>query len=617
MKIIFAYFLVVGSTYSYGRIIGSLDNVLFNFKSLEFEKANNEIWQLQEGDLKHELSILSDLMYFAGQKDSSYFKLVSHSFDFSDTIIGCIQLLNKGYYELYYGKTKGEAFKYFHEAREISKSLKNKSLLKASLLALMQYYHFEIAQNSQDQQTYLQEFKELRSDKIDDVWIALYGLIYYSKTLETLDDAYFSLADKLGIYENMLPSNSKLLPKIYFEHGLRLELENKLEYAKQYFELAKQAAKDFPFLRETRFFSSIRLSGIAQKKGQFEEAVKLVNNAKDHLDISDTLRSNYYINLYSSLYYNDLKKYDTAYHLLNKAYKAGFYLDFRRNSLEINRLNVVLQTRQKELDNSRLRQNKIWLIVASSILGLLLLLSYLALQNIRSKKHIVEKEKEIQIQKVEKLIRDQELSGIDAMIEGQEKERQRLANELHDHLGSLLATVKYHIQNVRISRKQGGAGEEALLDKADDLLEQAYQKVRGIAHERNAGVPAQEGLLPAVKNFASKVSYNNRLKIDVIDHGMDKRLENSLELTLFRIIQELITNIIKHSGGKEASIQLTHHETSINVLVEDDGAGFEASAVPAGMGLYAIRKRIDSLAGTLTIDSAPGKGTTVIIDIPL
>jgi hypothetical protein len=370
-------------------------------------------------------------------------------------------------------------------------------------------------------------------------------------------------------------------------------------------------------LQYLRFSSKIKISDIEFQRGNYQKALDLIRDAKQNFDRSDSTRSNLFINRYAAFYYAGLKQYDSAYFHFKQSSEAEYKLDFRNNTLEINRLNVVLQTQQKELDNSRLRQNKIWLIVASSILGLLLMLSYLALQNIRSKKHIVEKEKEIQTQKVEKLIREQELSGIDAMIEGQEKERQRLANELHDHLGSLLATVKYHIQNVRISRQQGGVGEEALLDKADDLLEQAYQKVRGIAHERSAGVPAQEGLLPAVKNFASKVSHNNRLKIDVIDHGMDKRLENSLELTLFRIIQELITNVIKHSGGKEASIQLTHHETSINVLVEDDGAGFEASAVPAGMGLYAIRKRIDSLAGKLTIDSAPGKGTTVIIDIPL
>jgi signal transduction histidine kinase len=390
-----------------------------------------------------------------------------------------------------------------------------------------------------------------------------------------------------------------------------------MDSAIYYYNLAYREARDYPFLQYMRFSSKIKLSDIAYQKGNYREALDLIRDARHNFDRSDSTRSNLFLNRYAAFYYAGLEQYDSAYFHFKQSSEAEYKLDFRNNTLEINRLNVVLQTQQKELENSRLRQNKIWLIVASSILGLFLMLSYLTLQNIRTKKRIVEKEKEIQTQKVEKLIREQELSGIDAMIEGQEKERQRLANELHDHLGSLLATVKYHLQNIRIHRQQWGAGEDALLDKTDDLLEQAYQKVRGIAHERNAGVPANEGLLPAVKNFASKVSHNNRLQIEVIDYGMDRRLENSLELALFRIIQELITNIIKHSGGREASVHLTHHETSINVLVEDDGSGFESSSAPVGMGLYAIRKRIETLAGKLTIDSVLGKGTTVIIDIPL
>jgi signal transduction histidine kinase len=220
---------------------------------------------------------------------------------------------------------------------------------------------------------------------------------------------------------------------------------------------------------------------------------------------------------------------------------------------------------------------------------------------------------------MEKLLKEQELLGIDAMIEGQEKERQRIANEVHDNLGSLLATVKYHVQNLRIKKNGYGVEEDALLDKTDDLIEEAYQKVRSIAHVRNAGVHAQEGLLPAVKNFAAKVSVNNKLRIDVIDNGMDERLENSLEITLFRIIQELITNIIKHSGADEAAIHLTHHEFSINMLVEDNGKGFEFSEAKTvqGMGLYSIRKRVENLQGELTVESLKNKGTTVIIDIPL
>lgn len=581
-------------------------------KRLEYEKAKLSIDTRGNQEEKRALNYLADLLYYRGQQPLKQVQRIPES-KFEEAL----GYLTEGYYHLYYTSDKSDAFKNFHSALELARELKYNLLAKASLIAIFEYYHSSIVQNSAQFEIYLNEYERLKPDATDRIIIGLYTMIFLSQTADTPDVEYYKHTDDLNTYLRQIDSGSRLRPRIYYEKALSLELHKSWDSAIHYYNLAFREAGDYPFFQYLRFSSKIKLSDIEFQRGNYHKALDLIRDAKQNFDRSDSTRSDLFINRYAAFYYAGLKQYDSAFFHFKKSSEAEYKLDFRNNTLEINRLNVELQTQQKELDNSRLRQNKIWLIVASSILGLLLLLSYLALQNIRSKKHIVEKEKEIQTQKVEKLIREQELSGIDAMIEGQEKERQRLANDLHDHLGSLLATVKYHIQNLRISRKQGGVSEEMLLDKADDLLEQAYQKVRGIAHERNAGVPAQEGLLPAVKNFASKVSYNNRLKIDVIDHGMDKRLENSLELTLFRIIQELITNIIKHSGGKEASIQLTHHETSINVLVEDDGTGFEASAVPAGMGLYAIRKRIDSLAGKLIIDSAPGKGTTVIIDIPL
>ena len=158
-----------------------------------------------------------------------------------------------------------------------------------------------------------------------------------------------------------------------------------------------------------------------------------------------------------------------------------------------------------------------------------------------------------------------------------------------------------------------------MLDKTDDLIEEAYQRVRNLAHAKNAGVKSKEGLLPAIKNFATKASVVNKLVIEVEDHGMDQRLENSLEITLFRITQELITNVIKHANATECTVHLTHHDDNLNLMVEDNGVGFNSSDIKLtqGMGLYSIQKRVENLGGRVTIDSIIEKGTTIIIDIPL
>ncbi|HMG93199.1 MAG TPA: sensor histidine kinase, partial [Chryseolinea sp.] len=330
---------------------------------------------------------------------------------------------------------------------------------------------------------------------------------------------------------------------------------------------------------------------------------------------ADTLRSSYYLNLYGSVLLNAENKNDSAYLLLKKAYLQEFQLDFRRNTLEINRLIVELETREKENANLRLREARVWLLLALVGTALVAVTAYLAYTFQRTKNIKQTREAEI---KVENLIREQELSGINSMLEGQEKERKRIANELHDDLGSLIATLKLHLHALKGHTIKDNHSEE-LLEKTDLLINETYDKVRAIAHMRNAGVSAQEGLLPAIKNFASKVSIVNSLVVEVNEHGIDGHLENSLEITVFRIIQELIANIIKHAKASNAIIHLTQHQESINIMVEDNGVGFDIALIKpsAGMGLYSIQRRVENIGGSVTIESIPNSGTTVIIDLPI
>ena len=126
-------------------------------------------------------------------------------------------------------------------------------------------------------------------------------------------------------------------------------------------------------------------------------------------------------------------------------------------------------------------------------------------------------------------------------------------------------------------------------------------------------------MLPAVEKLAANASLSNELLIEVQDFGLEERLENSMEIFIFRIIQELVSNIIKHAKAFEASISITQHEDLLSIIVEDNGLGFNAKKLPKkkGMGLSSIERRIEHLEGTLEVDSTPGKGTSILIDIPL
>jgi hypothetical protein len=238
-------------------------------------------------------------------------------------------------------------------------------------------------------------------------------------------------------------------------------------------------------------------------------------------------------------------------------------------------------------------------------------------KNLSKKKKIAEQAQLIEIQILEKTLKNQELRDIDLMLESQEHERQQIANELHDNLGSLLATLKLNFQN--LSRRPQEE-DKILFDKTDALLEEAYQKVRNIAHLKNLGVIGSEGLVVAVKKMAEQMSIINRLTIHVIPFGLTQRLSNSVEIMLFRMIQELATNIIKHSQADEVNIYLTQHNSdSINVIIEDNGKGFDYKKVTKtdGIGLKNIEKKVEQMEGTFTVDSIVSKGTTIIIDLPL
>ncbi|WP_052823430.1 tetratricopeptide repeat-containing sensor histidine kinase [Neotamlana sedimentorum] len=359
--------------------------------------------------------------------------------------------------------------------------------------------------------------------------------------------------------------------------------------------------------------------GQQQKKiGNLNEAINLYLKA-DSIPIKD------YKAKTKVIFYNNLadayaknKDFENAFIYLEKLNTLKDSINDTKQNIEISRIKEQYDNEKLRADNleieSKRKRNRNLAIAALAIILFGGTTALLVQKNTRKKQRLAEKEKALESQKLATVLKEQELISIDAMIEGQEKERQRIANDLHDDLGGLMATVKLHF-NV-LKNKQ----TPELFDKTTTLLDEAYQKIRSIAHAKNSGVIAKQGLLKAVQNMASTVSVSNKITIDVVDHGLENRLENSLELTIFRIIQELVTNIIKHAQATEATIHLTNHDDMLNIMVEDNGKGFNPKQITktnSGMGISSIDKRIEHLNGKMTIESDRNQGTTIIIDIPV
>ncbi len=592
-----------------------------HLKNLEFAKAMRASAELKDDKLSFEFYQLAEVLYYEGQKDQSYFlKDLNYEKKEMDSHneMNIVKLLKGGYLDLFYNSGEGNAYRKFYEAYSLAKDLDKSYLIRACLLALLKYYNYEIAQNSEAYKPYLEHLAKISNDRTDEIWVTIYKMIFYSKTLQKFDNQYFEIGKNLKQYEIELDKNSPLLANILYEQAMMFDLDGRVEEAKEQYKRAMLSSRNYPFLKSIRFFSLIKLAMIGIKSKDFIASNNFLESAAKQFNIADTLRSRYYLNLNTSFYYRAKDSENVAYDYLLSAYRQDFEMDFRTNTLEVSRLNVELETQEKEKqilqEQQRTKQNRNLLIVSIIALLLVSIIAILFQKNTSKRRKLAEQQEQIQIQKVETLLKKQELTSIDAMIEGQEKERARMANELHDDLGSLMATVKLHFSNIKTDK------EDNAIKKASALLDQAYEKIRDIAHTKNSGVIANHGLVPAVQKMAQVISETNTIHLEVHDFGMEERMENSLELTLFRIIQELVTNTIKHAKATQGSIQLTQHEDNLNIIVEDNGKGFDMSSIErhkSGMGLGTIEKRVENLEGTFTVDSILGKGTSIVIDIPI
>lgn len=257
------------------------------------------------------------------------------------------------------------------------------------------------------------------------------------------------------------------------------------------------------------------------------------------------------------------------------------------------------------------------LYIFSGILIVIFSVLFFVIKHFRKK--IARQYKLIEQQKLDKILNSYALHGIDMLMEVQQIERQHAANNMHDALGSMLAALKLNFENLRLRQKDANAEENRLYDRTETLIEEAYKKVKGISNIRDFGAVASKCLIPALKMLAEKLSLPGRTTLCVTAFGFNKKLENKIEIVIFRIIYELAVNSIKHSGATEASVQLTHHDDNINIIVEDNGIGFNKvkQFKTGGTGLQTIIKKTEELGGTFTIDSTPNIGTTIIIDIPV
>ena len=201
-----------------------------------------------------------------------------------------------------------------------------------------------------------------------------------------------------------------------------------------------------------------------------------------------------------------------------------------------------------------------------------------------------------------------------AVLEAEERERIRIARDLHDGIGQTLAAARMTLGNF-MSQKRIESPE---IHSSLDLLEDSIKEIREISHNMMPSSLTKFGLSSALKQFTNKVNAAGKLEIELQIVGFKERFDEKIELMLYRIIQEIISNIIRHAEAKRVNIELVRHDDELILIIEDDGRGFDtANTENHGIGLKNIATRVEYLNGNVNFDSSIGRGTSVVIEIPL
>jgi signal transduction histidine kinase len=218
-----------------------------------------------------------------------------------------------------------------------------------------------------------------------------------------------------------------------------------------------------------------------------------------------------------------------------------------------------------------------------------------------------------------RIARDQSRAFARRLAEVQEQERQRMARELHDGFGQDLIALNMNLTSLHdpLTDKKTGKTDQRLTDSIGIVSDMA-ETIRTIIHDFRPAVLDDFGLLAGIKSLADKFSHHTYLHISVQGDEDMPRLPDFVEITLYRIVQEVLTNVAKHAEAENIFIRLRQSDTGIELEIKDDGVGFNATPSHdpkriGSWGLLNMRERAEGIGGTLQIESEKGKGTRVII----
>ncbi len=282
---------------------------------------------------------------------------------------------------------------------------------------------------------------------------------------------------------------------------------------------------------------------------------------------------------------------------------------------EKKQLVIAQLQKDKQLQLLSIKQKTTLNIILVGSIAVLLMTGFLIYRNIRNRQMLTKKEAELQQQRISELEKDKQLVAVDSMLKGQEEERSRLAKDLHDGLGGLLSGVKFSLSNMK-DNLIITPDNMAVFERSLDMIDTSIKELRRVAHNMMPEMLSKFGLEEALKEYCNMLNSAQLITVKYQSLGMETRLDKSIEIIIYRIVQELLNNTLKHAGATETFVQLIREGDRLNVVVEDNGKGFDPGLAEdsKGAGLVNVRSRVEYLKGQMAIHTGPGKGTLVNIE---
>jgi signal transduction histidine kinase len=354
------------------------------------------------------------------------------------------------------------------------------------------------------------------------------------------------------------------------------------------------------------------------EKGNYKKAIAILNElAKSSTDANNAIEEDFY-EILAEAYYKtgDYKKAADTYSKLIPVKDSSFKTETNEMIAE---QEVSYKTAQKE---RQLSENKLQLVQKDlqlqknryymyyTVAALMVALLIVALLFIRSKH-----KKRMHAQQLKSIQHQKELQLLQALMQGEEKERSRIAKDLHDGVAGMLAAVKMHFSSI--------PGSDDLMQvegyqQGMKLLNEATQEIRKTSHNLMPEVLLQHGLDEALRRYCNNVNNSKVLQIQYDSWGEIGRFHDSFELSVYRIVQELINNIIKHSKATQAIVQLSQQEEILSISIEDNGIGFSGNDNGKdGMGLRSLQSRIEAMNGKLEVESSQQSGVSAYLEFEI